>query len=973
MFLTAQMNEKGIVVKQERWTLRNKAVRIMILFMCLFIVSESTQIKSYAKESAVKTVKVGFFAYPGYHEIVDNTKRAGYGVDFLTLMQRYANLNYQYVGYDNTWEEMQQMLLDGKIDILTSVRETPKRKEQFGFSEPIGRSVVQLNVRADDNRYQAGEYEKFDGMVIGVLKGSSRNADLKKFAKDKGFTYKERSYGSEKELGAALKKGKIDAIASSSLKKHTDERIIAEFAQEDFYVVVRKEDKELLREINYAIEQMDANEGDWRNELYYKNYNDNSSNVLSFTEKEQQYISDVQSGKKKITAAAQPDRDPYSYVENKKLKGIIPEYFAYLMDMAGLTYTEKVPKNREEYEKWGYSSYTDVLMDSRYGSSTNMKFDFGVVTDPYMQVTVSCVTRRNFSGKIHTVAVSEAQGAKRLDDNIAKDARYITVSSREAALKAVKEGKADACYVYTYMAEKFVNQDIEGKLTYSILNKPVYNEYIYVRNTTDHELVSILNKCIKADDAHKLNELINKYTEYDTSKITVAQFLRQNQMFTTTLFIAGIAFCLAIWFSSRNRKNMQKLSDTRLAYNEELKEKNEQLEEAVRREESANRAKTEFLFNMSHDIRTPMNAILGFTTLAQKHLEDREKIADYLEKIHRSGDNLLDLINNVLTMSKIETGKASIHEEICDFIDLNKSLNVSFEASIQKKNQKFHQEIHLTHTRLWADTTKIRQIFMNIIGNAIKYTPEYGTVSLIVHERPSSKRGYACIETIIKDTGIGISKEFLPHIFDQFERERNTTASQIEGSGLGMAIVKKTVDLLGGEIHVESELGKGTQVTVILEHRIATEEEKAALNNMHKEFDGSVITGKRILLAEDNNLNAEIAIEVLKDAGFKIERASDGEECISMLKAADNTYYDVILMDIQMPNKNGYQATYVIRQMEDETKRNIPIIAMTANAFQEDKRKALNAGMNGFIAKPIDIPHLMQTLLETLGGKHSGE
>lgn len=945
--------------------LQKKAVRIITLLMCLFIVFESAGIKTYAKDSEIRTVKVGFFAYSGYHEIVDNT-RAGYGVDFLTLMQRYTNLNYEYVGYDNTWEEMQQMLLDGEIDLVTSARETPKREEKFAFSEPIGRSVVQLNVRADDSRYQAGEYENFNGMLIGVLRGSSRNKDLKDFAKEQGFTYKEKMYGSEKELTAALKHGKIDAIASSSLRKHTGERVIAEFAPEDFYVIVRKNDKKLLQEINYAIDQMDVNEGDWRNELYYKNYYDTASSTLSFTEKEQEYIKAVKAGKKTITVTAQPDRDPYSYVKNGKLTGIIPEYFAHLMNMAGLPYIEKVARNKKQYEKWGTNGEVDIVMDSHLGSSCDMNENFGLVTDPYMQLTMACVTRKSFSGKIHSIAIAESQEMKRIDDNVSENARYITVSSRKAAMQAVKEGKVDACYVYTYMAAKFVNQDVGDKLTYSILNSPVYNEYIYMRNTTDHELISILNKCIKADKSHKLDEIINKYTQYDMSQITIAQFLRQNQTFTTLLFLAGTGFCLAIWFGSRNRKNIQKLSDTRQAYNEELEEKNKQLEEAVKREEQANRAKTEFLFNMSHDIRTPMNAILGFTTLAEKQLDNKEKMADYLEKIHGSGDNLLDLINNVLTMSRIETGKESLNEEICNFMELNKSINVSFEASLHEKNQKFEGKIHLIHKDLWVDTTKIRQIFMNIIGNAIKYTPEGGTISEIVQERPSKRPGYVWIETTIKDTGIGISKEFLPHIFDQFERERNTTASQIEGNGLGMAIVKKTVDLMGGQIHVESELGKGTQVTVILEHRIVTEKEKESVKKTQASVQVNCIAGKRILLAEDNNLNAEIAIEMLKETGLKIERACDGEECIKTLEAAESGYYDAILMDIQMPKKNGYQATVEIRKMEDDDKRNIPIIAMTANAFQEDKKRALNAGMNGFIAKPIDIPQLVETLNSNL-------
>lgn len=977
MVLTAQKGDKETIQNKAidknfrdwkmSWNLRRTfIVRTMIFLVCFVVILGSMGIKACAKDRSIKTVKVGFFAFSGYHEIVDSTKRAGYGVDFLTLMQRYANLNYQYIGYDNTWEEMQQMLLDGEIDMVTSARETPKREEEFAFSEPIGRSTVQLNVRMDDSRYQTGEYDKFDGMVVGVLRGSSRNADLKAFAKEKNFTYKEKLYGTEKELTRALKHGQIDAIASSSLRKHVKERVIAEFAPEDFYVIVRKNDTKLLKEINYAIEQMDANEGDWRNELYYKNYKNASSNTLSFTDREKQYIADVRSGKKTITVTAQPDRDPYSYVEKGKFKGIIPEYFAYLMDMAELTYVEVIPKDRKEYEDWTCSNHTDVVMDCRYENPESMDFDFGMVTSSYMKMTMACVTRRNFSGKIHTVATTEAQGTRRVDANIAKNVRYITLPSRQKAMEAVKEGRADACYVYTYMAEKFVNQDAEGKLTYNILNSPVYDEYIYVRNTTDHELVSILNKCIKADASRKLNELIGDYTEYDLSKVTVGQYLRQNRVFAITLLLAGLGFCLAMWFSSRNKKNLEKLSDTRLAYNEELTKKNEQLQEAVERVEKANQAKTEFLFNMSHDIRTPMNAILGFAALAESHLDDSEKLKDYLDKIRRSGDNLLDLINNVLTMSKIETGKTVLNEELCDFKDLATSINVSFEGNIRQKKLTFHQEMHVTHEKHWADVTKLRQIFINIVGNAIKYTPEGGDIYLSIQEKPSVRQGYVWIETTVRDTGIGISREFLPHIFDQFERERNTTASKIEGSGLGMAIVKKTIDLMGGEIHVESELGEGTKVTVLLEHRIATKEECRLAAKKCQVFDSSIVVGKRILLAEDNNLNAEIAIEVLRNAGIQIERASDGEQCIAMMDSAESSYYDAILMDIQMPNKNGYQATYAIRQMKDKVKRNIPIIAMTANAFEEDKDKALKAGMNGFIAKPVNITQLIQTLAQIL-------
>ena len=914
------------------------------------------------------TVKVGFFAFPGYHELDETTGRTGYGADFLEMVRRYADLDFAYVGYEESWQQMLLMLQSGEIDMVTSAQKTDARETQYLFSEPIGTSNAVLSVRADDERYLIGDYKALDGITVGLLAANSRNQDLAEFAKKQGFAYTGHIYATYQSLVDALHDGDVDAILTSSLRKLSDgERIVARFAPEEFYVMLRKDETELLRTLNHAIEQMDMNEGNWRSDLYYAHYQSEESRKLSFTQEEQDYIAAVQRGEKTITAAAQPDRDPYSFVENGKLVGVIPDYFDHLMQMAGLPYTQAIAESRAEFEQWTTSNRVDVLMDCRYDRVLSLNDDFGVVTPAYMRMTMARVTRRGFTGEIKTVATTESQGAQAIDDRIAENAEYVPYATREAAMEAVRDGHADACYVYTYMAEKFVNQSDNGEVTYSILNSPTFDEYIYVNPDVDYELVSILSKCIRADQSYTLDELAKQYTAYSETPVTFTRFVRQNPWFIAAVAFAAVGVAAVILLMRRNQLAAQKMAAERSAYVEKLQQKNAELEEAVRREEKANLAKREFLFNMSHDIRTPMNAVLGFATLARENLDDKARVADYLNKILQSGDNLLDLINNVLEMSKIESGQSTLDEEICNVDSFCRSVCVSFEAAVKKKNISLSWEADVTHRYVWADATKLRQVLGNILSNAVKFTPEGGKIIVRVREEESARAGYIRVVTTVEDTGIGISKEFQDRIFDQFERERTATETGVQGSGLGLAIARRNMEMMGGRIDVESELGEGTRVIVTAEHRIAPEEPKQ--EETSKDDKKSIGAGRRILLAEDNELNAEIAIEVLNMIGFDAERASDGVQCVSKMEKADDKYYDLILMDIQMPNMNGYDATRVIRELKDPEKRAIPIVAMTANAFDEDKKKAFASGMDGFIAKPVDITQLIATLDELLGKK----
>ena len=397
----------------------------------------------------------------------------------------------------------------------------------------------------------------------------------------------------------------------------------------------------------------------------------------------------------------------------------------------------------------------------------------------------------------------------------------------------------------------------------------------------------------------------------------------------------------------------------------------EKLKKAYVAAENANKAKTEFLNNMSHDIRTPMNVILGYNHLMKSQLTESKQL-DYQKKIEQSGKLLLAIINNVLDMARIESGKIKVDENYERVGEVVDEIISTFSSEAEEKEIHLSGSMKVTHRNILCDGTKIREIYVNLVSNAMKYTPRGGNVTITVEELPCEKEGYMKVKSEIKDTGIGMSKEYLPTLFEPFSREQNTTTGRIGGTGLGMPIVKKMVDLMGGSIEVASELGKGTVFTFTLMHKIADRKfysqktEAAETSEM-----GKNLSGKHVLLAEDNDLNAEIAVTVLEETGIVIERVEDGIQCVNRVAQMSPGTYDLILMDIQMPNMDGYQAAQCIRHLDDKMKAEIPIIAMTANAFAEDRKKAFDAGMNGHIAKPIDMEKLGAAILSVLKKQES--
>ena len=435
-----------------------------------------------------------------------------------------------------------------------------------------------------------------------------------------------------------------------------------------------------------------------------------------------------------------------------------------------------------------------------------------------------------------------------------------------------------------------------------------------------------------------------------------------NLVITLVMYILILALVQVFrWNSARDFFIQQELSEQE--YRKSLEQKNIALQLAVQRETKANLAKREFLFNMSHDIRTPMNAIIGFTALAQTHIDDRDQVEDYLKKISVSSQHLLSLINDVLDMSRIESGKVTLEAKPVHLPELVHELRDIIQAVVSKKDLSLTLDtVGVENEDVIADPLRLEQILINVLANAVKFTPDGGQIGLWIVQKDTAPAGYADFEFHIKDNGIGMSEEFQKHIFEQFARERTSTVSKIQGTGLGMAITKSLVDMMGGRITVKSEQGKGSEFTISLRFPIG----EAKTGQTPPAAKASAFTGKKLLVVEDNDLNLEIASTLLKEAGFEVDTAENGKIAVEKVEAASAGRYDLILMDIQMPEMDGYEATRRIRALPDAKKAALPIVAMTANAFEDDRKNALHAGMNGHIAKPLDIQKLFQVLSELL-------
>ena len=651
-----------------------------------------------------------------------------------------------------------------------------------------------------------------------------------------------------------------------------------------------------------------------------------------------------------------------------KLTGMLPEYVSYAKDCLG---NQTLKFNIQDYDDYDemlqalQNHEIDMIFYAGRNPDIAEKKGYALTNTAWTYNLMAVTDEKNFDeGNVYTVAVPKEKEALKQQLTFSYPQwNLVDYDSFEEAAEMITNEKAD-CFLMG--ASQAMVYDNNRDFKSVPLTKTM--EACFAVKGGEETLLSILNKTLKGMPSGMLTSALAIY-DSTADKVTFLDFVKDNML----------AFFLATGFSALSiiviilvllRKARKAEAAAKLAANDTQK-LNEKLEIALKKAEDASLAKTSFLNNMSHDIRTPMNVILGYAQLMENELNGKDipEALEHLEKLQQSGNLLLSIINNVLDMARIESGRMEIDENYCRIEDVWKSLFAVFDEKARKKNISLHYTMNVEHEHVLTDVTKVKEILVNILSNAIKYTPAGGSVMVYVDELPCDESGYMIVRIRISDTGIGMSQDYLTKIFEAFTREKNTTKSKIAGTGLGMSIVKNYVDLLGGTIDVESELGKGSTFTVTLKHRIADERYYVKKHIEEPGTGNEILEGRNILLAEDNDLNAEIAEAILERVGLRIERVENGIQCVNRILKMPAGTYDMIFMDIQMPEMDGYKATQAIRNLPDKDKACIPIIAMTANAFAEDKRKTMEAGMNAHLSKPLNVPELMDTIRKFCDGK----
>ena len=922
-------------------------------FLSVFLLVVCLPLQALATES--KVVRVGWYD-GGYNITGPSGERSGYGYDFQQTVAAYTGWRYEYVNGSSV--ELLEKLQRGEIDMLNCISYTPERAQHMLFSSvPMGREKYYLYADIGKTGLSPSKLYLLEGKGVSMIASSMMETAFSDWEKQQGLHTQHILAGSMEERIRLVAQGAAEAVVATEFAPLRQEGLSAVMpvGGSDIYFAISKSRPDLKAELDEAMRRIEQDKPFYAESLY-KHYMPTTA-VPVLSKDEQAWL--AQHGKIRI-GCMKGDRGFFSYEEDGSHNGVIADYILY----ASGCFEER----RLDFAVQGFDTQGEMIRALKDGK-IDMIFHFNenhylaeqngfVLSNRIMSITIPVITaQKQFNeNAANILAVAKNNYlAKAYAAHNYPQWKLVEYASRADAEQAVRSGQAD-CFFAKYST---LTDYADDKLLHAVfLSKP--GDVAFAVNRGDTVLLSVLNKTLRAMPG---NAMAGNMSMYDkpVHKVTLKDFIKQNMLTLIAFLVLIIGLMLTLLH--KERKSARETA----SLNERLQESQKQLKEALERAESASEAKTNFLSNMSHDIRTPMNALLGYTMMLKPKIKD-EQLLGYVEKMERSGKLLLSIINHVLDMARIESGRMEVNEVYTRVgIDIEEVISV-FSLEAKKKNIRLLTSVQVEHGHIMADLTKIREIFSNLLSNAIKYTPEGGTVQLNVRELPCSRPGYTCIQAEIADNGIGMSKEYLPKLFDAFTRERNTTVGKISGTGLGMPIVKNLVEMQGGTIEVESEPGKGSRFIVTLEHPIADEAHYKPQEQEAKSAQGAeLLKGKRILLAEDNDLNAEIALFILQNMGLEVERVEDGAQCVSRLEQQPAGTYDLIFMDVQMPKMDGYEATQAIRALDDKEKAAIPIVAMTANAFAEDRERALAAGMNGHIAKPIDVKKLERVLLQLLG------
>ena len=1073
-------------------TLTRKSACVMLSL--LLLLSAVLPVKAAAETASAKVVRVGSFE-DTFNYVNEKGARKGYGYELLETLSGYTGWQFEYVTCD--WSDCFEKLKNGEIDIIGGISYTEDRTQEMLFSdEPMG--VEKYYLYADLSRadISASDFKTLNGKKIGVLMGTEPEVMLAEWEEKYGLKTEHVNISNNEDVKQKLANHEIDCFVSLEESFWAERGIstITRVGESGIYYAINKNRPDIKEELDDAMRALDEAVPFYTADLYKRYFSMDYTPIL--TGEEKAWLR--KHGAIRMGFLASDSGVSTFDPATGEFTGVITDYIQFAADCLG---------NQElEFQLVGYDSKEaeldalksgeiDMIFHCDQNPNLAEEYHFACTNTTWTSNLMAVTNKQHFNeNNVNRIAVPQNKlSLKKYLAFYYPQWEIVDCDTQEDAARLVKDGQAD-CFVTGISSENKYSKK------YSFYSVPLVNPVrsCFAVNSGNRSLLSILNKTIKAMPVNMLAGALAMYKS-SARKVTLSDFIKDN--FFMVLLISSIAVAVVLLTILMLLQKARKAEAAARKAASDTQELNAKLQVAVEKAETANRAKSTFLSNMSHDIRTPMNAIIGFTTLAISNIDDKERVKDYLAKTLASSNHLLSLINDVLDMSRIESGKIHLEEVEVNLSDVLHDLKTIVSGQIYAKQLELYMDVmDVTDEDVYCDKTRLNQILLNLLSNAIKFTPAGGTVSVRVRQLAGKVRGCGQYEFRIKDNGIGMSQEFAQKIFEPFERERTSTVSRIQGTGLGMAITKNIVDMMGGTIEVQTAQGKGTEFTVCVPMRAQTEQrpvEKITeleglkalvvdddfntcdsvtkmlvkvgmraewtlsgkeavlrarqsiemsdvyhayiidwrlpdmngievtrqIRSLHDDTPIIILTaydwsdieveakaagvtafcakpmfmsdlretlmsalgqkpadavqgllpeknadfkGKHILLVEDNELNREIAQEILREYGFLVDSAENGAVAVEKVSTAAPGSYDLVLMDVQMPIMDGYTATRKIRALDDPARAKLPILAMTANAFDEDRRNALESGMNGFLSKPIVIDDLVQELRKIL-------
>ena len=926
----------------------NRLATGLLAAVCLFVLAPPSA-DAAEPGSARRTVRVGLLDTDMIALSDGGNATIAFQKEYLQAIADYANWDYDYV--EVSWSKCLEMAKSGEIDVLLDVSKTEDRMQYLDYSnESMGTEMCCLVAQSGTDMHY-DDYAAFNGMTVGYENGSTIVDSLREYGREMGFSFAGKAYDSSSKLYAALDAGEIDALIQTNyIDIPAGHVVLAKCAPAPVYIVTSKKDPALKTELDNAMTRLFSYNPSFNVDIYRKSFEDSPVQNESFTQQEIDYLST----KPVVVVLYETNWAPFEMENDGKAAGITPDILRAIGRDTGITFRFVLSSSTQAIYDQMSGRSTDTVMAVSYDYLWANSHDL-LVTQPYVNGSVMQVTKSP-DVTPHTVAV--VTGGYLENEILQKypaltPVKYLTF---EECMDAVNRGSADCTFLNYYQANFYRSMSVFGSFSYQPVEAITQSIALGVARESNPVLLGILSKSLERISAGEVQSILSENSVQPESLSLSVIMRRYPVQAAIAVGSFSILLCLLVvlLFSSRARKR-----------------RNLVLAEAKREAETANLAKTDFLSRMSHDIRTPLNGIIGMTRIAQKQQISPET-KDCLEKIDTSSKFLLGLVNEILDMSKAESGKMELHPEPYYIDDFKSYVDAVIRPLCDEKNQSLLFETHILRTLVpKMDILRTNQVYFNLLSNAVKYTPENGEIRVTLRERelPEEK---VRITVSIRDNGIGMSEEFQKVLFDPFTQERRSDTSEMRGTGLGLAIVKKIIDAMGGTICVNSKIGEGTEFIFEIDCDCLE-----AVNEGHKaqaessEDSLQILRGKHVLLCEDHPLNQEIAKTLLEDQGMLVDVAENGEIGVKHFSHSAVFYYDAILMDIRMPVLDGCEAAREIRRFSRPDAQKIPIIAMTADAFAEDVKKFLDAGMNAHIAKPIDPDKMFAVLITALSLKTS--